>query len=66
VGGIGDEPLPEPDVGQRMVVGRGAVALGVECGVDEADVRKQAVRDGVEERQRGDGDPERVGVACAA
>src|SRR6185312_10816771 len=38
--GVGDEPFAEPDVGQRVVIGRCAVALGIEGGIDEADVRQ--------------------------
>ena len=57
--GVGDEPLAEPDVGQRVVVGRGAVALGVERRVDEADVRQVPGGDGVDERRRGQRDARR-------
>ena len=42
--GVGDEPFAEPDVGQRVVIGRGAVALGVEGRVDEADVGQVPLR----------------------
>ena len=60
--GVGDEPLAEPDVGQRVVVGGRAVALGVERGVDEADVGQVALGHRVDERRRGDRDAQRVGV----
>jgi hypothetical protein len=61
--GVGDEPLAEPDVGQRVVIGRRAVPLGVEGRVDETDVRQQALLDRVQERQRGDRDAEPLPVA---
>src|SRR5215467_1438606 len=46
-----------------MVIGRRAVALGIEGRVDKADVGQQALRDCFEERQCLDWDPECVGVA---
>ena len=60
---IGDEPLAETDVGQRVIVGRGSVAFGVERRIDEAHVGQQALGARVDERQRVEGNADRVGVA---
>jgi hypothetical protein len=35
---VGTKPFSQPDVGQGMVVRGGPVALGIEGGVDEADI----------------------------
>ena len=49
--GVGDEPFAEPDIGQRVVIGGCAIALGVEGGIDEADVREGFRRHRVDERR---------------
>jgi hypothetical protein len=59
---VGDEPFAEPDVGQRVVIGRCAIALGIEGGIDEADVRQVPLRHRVDERRGGNRDPDSVGV----
>jgi hypothetical protein len=57
--GVGDEPLAEPDVPQRVIVPGRSRALVVEGRVDVADVRQRAVFTGRDERgasrQRGGG-----------
>jgi hypothetical protein len=60
--GVGDEPLAEPDVGQRVVVGRRSVSLGVERRIHEADVGQHALFYGIEEWQGRDRDAEPLRV----
>jgi hypothetical protein len=61
--GVGDEPLAETDVGQRVVVGRSPVAFGVERRIDEAHVGQQTLGARVDERQGVERNADRVGVA---